>query len=166
MGVMAKPHVAKRCDRYKMPSHDRASLGMNESGQMTVEFMVMLPVLLIVAVIAVNVLLFFSECAAFDRLAREAVRIHACSPTYGQSSERSCSQIDQMIKESFEEEYLESSVSVSGSSSGHLTFTSTLVFHPTLFGMGLRSEVLGIALPHFEHSVAYTIDPYKSGVFI
>ena len=58
-----------------------------ENGQMTVELAVALPVLLAVAAIAVNALLFFSECAAFDVASRDAVRIHAASPAYGQDLE-------------------------------------------------------------------------------
>lgn len=54
-----------------------AQADARERGQMTVELAVVFPALLAVAVIAVNALLFFSECAAFDRVAREAVRLHA-----------------------------------------------------------------------------------------
>ena len=46
----------------------------DDRGQMTVELLVVLPVVLIVAVVAVNALTFFGDCAAFDRVARNAVR--------------------------------------------------------------------------------------------
>ena len=46
----------------------------DERGQMTVELAAAFPVLIIVAVIAVNALAFFSECAAFDNVFRDAVR--------------------------------------------------------------------------------------------
>ena len=49
-------------------------------GQMTVQLAVAMPVLIIVAVIAVNALAFFAECAVFDRVAHEAVRVHAAAP--------------------------------------------------------------------------------------
>lgn len=45
-----------------------------ECGQMTVEFAVALPVVVVIAVIAVNALAFFSDCAAFDNLFRDAMR--------------------------------------------------------------------------------------------
>ena len=48
----------------------------DERGQMTVELAAAFPVLIIVAVIAVNALAFFSECAAFDA-ENEAVRVSA-----------------------------------------------------------------------------------------
>ena len=51
----------------------------DERGQMTVELAAAFPVLIIVAVIAVNALAFFSECAAFDNVFRDAVRVHVTS---------------------------------------------------------------------------------------
>lgn len=138
----------------------------NDSGQMTVEFMLAFPVMLIVGVIAVNALLFFSECAAFDRIAREAVRIHACSPAYGQNADQSCAQIAQLLEGHFDKDYLDSSVAASSDSWGHTTYVSTLEFSPTLFGMGLRSEIFGVPLPSLTHSVSLTVDVYKSGVLI
>lgn len=139
---------------------------LDERGQMTVEFMVTLPVLLIIAVIAVNALLFFSECAAFDRIAKEAVRIHATSPSYGQTTEQSLASIESLLGESFEKEYLTCEVSVAGEAIGYKTYTATLRFSPTLFGRGLRSEILGVSLPTLNHSTGLTVDPYKPGVVI
>jgi len=138
----------------------------DESGQMTVEFAVVFPVLIIVAVIAVNALLFLSECATFDRIARDAIRIHGTSPAYGQSKEQSIAQIDQTIKAHLDKGYLSSAVSVSGDVLGHTTYTAELIFSPNLFGMGLRSSVFGIALPQFHHRVAMTVDTYKPGVLL
>lgn len=137
-----------------------------EEGQATVELAVALPVLVIVAMIAVNALLFFSECAAFDRVARDAVRVQAASPAYGQSVEQSVALIATSLDASFSEPYLSSSVSASDAGSGHTTFTATLEFSPTLFGLGLKDEVFGVPLPHLHHSTALTIDVYKPGVLL
>ena len=52
-------------------------------GQMTVEFMVAFPCMIIVALIATNALLFFSECASFDRAFRQSVCTYAASPGHG-----------------------------------------------------------------------------------
>ena len=73
---------------------------------MTVELAVVFPVLLAVAVIAVNALLFFSECAAFDRVAREAVRVHAASPACGQGLEQSCALVSQTVEQAFDRPYV------------------------------------------------------------
>ena len=139
---------------------------LDERGQMTVEFMITLPILLIIAVIAVNALLFFSECAAFDRIAKEAVRIYATSPAYEQTTEQSLARIELLLNESFEKEYLSCEVSVNGGAVGYKTYTATLRFLPTLFGLGLRSEILGVSLPTLNHSTSLTVDPYKPGVII
>ena len=44
-------------------------------GHMTIELVVVLPVVLALAVVAVNALQFFGDCAAFDREARNAIRV-------------------------------------------------------------------------------------------
>lgn len=141
-------------------------LACEERGQATVELAVALPVVIIVAVIAVNAMLFFSECAAFDRIARDAVRSQATSPAYGQDVEQSAALIEASIGESFDEPYLASRVVASNGGAGHTTFTATLEFSPTLFGMGLKSQVFGVRLPHLEHSVSLTVDTYKPGVLL
>lgn len=139
---------------------------MRERGQMTVELAVVFPVLIVVAVIAVNALLFFSECAAFDRVARETVRIHATSPAYGQGVEQSCALVSETLDQAFDKPYVETHVAVEGTAGGHATFTATIEFSPTLFGLGLKSSVFGVVLPHLEHAVSLTIDPYKPGVLL
>ena len=133
---------------------------------MTVELAVVFPVLLAVAVIAVNALLFFSECAAFDRVAREAVRVHAASPACGQGFEQSCALVSQTVEQAFDRPYVGTRVAVEGTAGGHARFTATIEFSPTLFGLGLKSSVFGVALPHLEHAVSLTVDPYKPGVLL
>ncbi|MEG1098141.1 MAG: pilus assembly protein [Raoultibacter sp.] len=137
-----------------------------EAGQMTVEFAVVFPVLIIVAVIAVNALLFFSECAAFDRVARDAVRVCATAPGYGQTADQACAGIQSALTKVMDEENLNVEVSVKGGSVGLATYTATLKFYPTLFGMGLKSQVLGVALPALTHRTSLTVDPYRPGVFL
>lgn len=141
-------------------------LTTDEAGQMTVEFAVAFPVFVIVAVIAVNALLFFSDCAAFDRLARDAVRICATSPAYGQSIDGSIAMVKETLEESFPRDNLSIEVVAEGASSGHMRFIATIRFAPMLFGLGLKSSVFGVELPALEHSAAMTIDPYKPGVLL
>ena len=129
----------------------------DDRGQMTVELLVVLPVVLIVAVVAVNALTFFGDCAAFDRVARNAVRLCAASPAYGQDAGRGA-------EEALVRDNLAVGVEVSGGVLGHVTYTATLAYAPTLFGLGLRDEVLGVRLPRLEHRVSLTVDPYKPGM--
>jgi len=138
----------------------------NESGQMTVELAVAFPVMLVVAVIAVNALLFFSECAAFDRLTCESVRVHVAAPGYGVSPGAACGQVQQELATSFDKPYLEVSVSSAATGFDYLQVSATLDFAPTLFGMGLRSEVFGVGLPHLMHTVSYVVDTYRPGVIV
>ena len=136
----------------------------NESGQMTVELAVVFPVVLIIAVITVNALLFFSDCAAFDRVARDAVRVYATSPAYGQGQDQCAAQVKSAIEAAFSQSYTETTVSAQAVSGGCVKYTSTLAFSPNLFGRGLAPEVFGVQLPKIEHSVSYVVDTYKPGV--
>lgn len=134
--------------------------------QMAVELVACIPAMIAIAVIATNALLFFSECAAYDNAFRESVRVHASSPAYGQDLSAVLDCVDTQLAQQFTGEYKESSVAVRGTHAGHVTFTGTLTLRPTLFGMGLRSRVLGINLPDATHSVSLTIDSYKPGVVL
>lgn len=135
-------------------------------GQMTVELAVALPVLIIVAVIAVNALTFFADCAAFDRVAREAVRVHAAAPAYGQDAAQSCALVEQEIRSAMGRDNLDVQVAHSSVGIDLDEFRATLVYAPTLFGMGLRSEVFGVPLPVLRHEATYVVDSYKPGVFL
>jgi len=141
-------------------------LVQDESGQMTVEFVVVFPVLIIVAVIMVNLMLFFSECAAFDRISRDAVRIHGTSMAYGQSIDNARVQIEQTIERQLVQDHLSSQVTYKRNILGHVTYTAELEFYPTLFGMNLRSSFFGISLPPLRHTVTMTVDTYKPGILI
>lgn len=99
---------------------------------------------IIVAVIAVNALAFFSECAAFDNVFRDAVRVHATSPAAGQGIEQSSALVQTALSAAFDAENEAVRVSAEGVSGGHTRFTGTLEYMPTLFGLGLRSTVFGI----------------------
>lgn len=137
------------------------------SGQMTVELMVTLPILIIVAVIAVNALFAFIQCASFDRIARDAVRTIAASPTYEQTLDMSAEQVKQFIESSFSG-YDNTTYSVTSFDGyrGVSRFDITLEYRPTLFGMGLKSSVLGVDLPTIKHVVSVAVDPYNPSVVL
>lgn len=145
--------IAARCRR-----------ACNSEGQMTIELAVAFPVLIVVALIATNAVLFFSECAAFDRIALQAVRVEAVSPGYGQTAERSSALVKDQIASQMKASYLEVDVSCEATGLGLARYTAALEFTPTLFGMGLRSEAFGVSLPRLHHQVSCVVDPYKPGV--
>lgn len=134
-------------------------------GQMTIELAVAFPVLIAVAVIAVNAMTFFADCAAFDRLAHESVRIHATAPAYHQGQAQSCSLVTADLKAALPRENLEMSVVCEAVAFDCEKFTATLEYSPTLFGMGLRSEVFGVSMPKLKHQTSFVVDVYKPGVF-
>lgn len=143
--------------------HAGRSSEIHERGQMTVELAAIFPVLIIVAAISVNVLTFFSECASFDRQFAQAVRVCASSPAYGETAQGNAGLVSDRLAV-FRRDYLEVSVLSESVGSGHVEYIGELVYSPTLFGMGLRSEVFGVSLPKLTHVASYVIDPYKAGV--
>lgn len=136
------------------------------SGQMTVELAVAMPVLIVVAVMAVNAIAFFCQCAVFDRVAHEAVRVHAAAPAYGQGAGQSCALVQQDILMALDDANVDVRVSHGGVGFDFDQYVATLEYHPTLFGLGLRSEVFGVAMPTLSHTTTYVVDSYKPGLIV
>ena len=139
---------------------------LDESGQMTVEMAVAMPALIVVAVIAVNACTFFYQCAVFDRVAHEAVRVYAASPAYGEGSGQACASVEQAVRSQLDDQNLDVSVVYAKVGADFDEYRATLGFQPTLFGMGLRSEVFGVSMPQLEHTTSYVVDSYKPGVIV
>lgn len=143
-----------------------AMMKIARSGQMTVEFVAMFPVALVIALTAVNAMLFFSECASFDREFRSAVCTQAVSPKYGQSVEQSCAIIEGQLAETYSEEHLAVTVSSEGTAGTTVKFTGELAFSPTLFGKGALTGVFGVSFPSLRHATSISVDVYKPGVIL
>lgn len=144
---------------------EMTSLWRGESGQATVGFAVALPVALAVALVSFNALVFLSECAKFDRLARNAVRICAASPSYGQNAAGCAASIKAMVEDSMGSEGLSCSVSVE-EASGLERYEVVLAYEPTLFGMPLNGSVFDLDLLSLKHATSLSIDSYDSGVLL
>lgn len=170
MGMRAygrKVFSPKRCEMGPVRARRWAMrLPSGEKGQMTIELAAAFPVLIVVAVIAVNACAFFHDCAVFDRVVGEAVRVHAASPPYGQTAGSSCSQIAQEVASQLDAPNLSVSVSHGVVGADFDEFTATLEYYPTLFGLGMRSEVFGVPLPHLTHVKSAVVDSYKAGVVV
>lgn len=136
---------------------------LDDGGQMTVGLAVALPVVLVVALVSYNALAFFSDCARFDRVARNAVRICAVSPAYGQDVQQRAAAIESLVGEGMASAGLACSVVVSASS-GAECYEATLEYKPTLFGMVLKGSVFGVDLFTLKHSVRMSVDSYDPGV--
>ena len=136
----------------------------NKRGQMTVELVVCLPAALLIALISVNALTFFSECAAFDRQARNAIRVVATSPGYGQDTTDSVRLIEQALGGFSSVDNLECRVSAHSNLIGLTRYEAELTYHFTLFGLGMKREFFGVALPALTHRVSLEINSYKPGM--
>ena len=135
-----------------------------ESGQMTIEVAVALPALIVVAAIAVNAMTFFADCAVFDRVAHDAVRVYASAPAYAQDIDQGCTLVERTVRSQLDDPNLEVRISHGVTGPDFDEFTATLEFYPTLFGRGARSEVFGVQLPHLTHVTRYVVDSYRAGV--
>lgn len=153
---------------YRLAGERLRAIGrtVGERGQMTVELAVALPVLLTVALVVVNAAVFFGQCAAFDNLFCDAVRVHAVSPAYGQGVAQSEALVREAMAEAFPEENVEVEVMAEDAGLGHTRFTGVLRFSPTLFGYPFRSEVFGVAFPRLAHRAQIVVDCYKPGVLL
>lgn len=137
----------------------------DDRGQTTVGLVVVMPVAIVLAAVAFNALLFFAECARFDRIAANAVRVCAAAPGYGQGLEQSVAHIDALIEDAMGPG-VSCDVSVAGGGAGFSTFTARMTYEPSLFGVDLRDEVFGVSLPALAHQTSLTIDSYKPGMLL
>ena len=137
-----------------------------DCGQMTIEFVVAFPAALIIGLIVINALLFFSECASFDRSFRSLVCTYAPSPSYGQEVGQTCALITESLKSEFSAEHLQVQVTSQGVSGELVAFEGTLDFTPTLFGKGTLSGVFGVSFPSLTHTDLLVVDVYKPGVLL
>ncbi len=131
----------------------------NENGQMTVELCIIFPVAIIIAAIAVNALLFFSDCASFDRAARNTIRALASSPSTQEDASAIAARIENELKETLDAQDIV--CTISHADGGLNRFTATRTFKPTLFGMGLRDQIWGIPLPRLTHATELTVDTFS-----
>lgn len=129
-----------------------------EGGQMTVELCVVFPVVIIVALIAVNALLFFADCAQLDRVARNAVTTLASSPPLDEDPAVLAAKVEALVREETNAQDITCQYE---ESSGIGRFCVTASFEATLFGRGLRSSIFGVSLPRLQHSTALAVDTYS-----
>lgn len=133
----------------------------DNSGQMTVEFCVVLPILLVIALILVNALSFVSETAKFDRLARNSIRVFATSQARGEETSNAKVFVNDTLSSSFDKENVEVECEMSDVDFGLKKIICRLKWQPTLFGLGIKDEILGVKTPKLSHEVDLVVDKYK-----
>lgn len=137
---------------------------LGDGGQMTIGLAVALPVALAVTLVAYNALAFFGDCAKFDRIARNAVRICAVSPAYGQGHQECAAAVEAMVTEAMGS--AEVACAVTTAFSGLACYEVTLGYKPTLFGIGMKDAVFGVELFELRHSTSLCVDSYDPGILM
>lgn len=130
------------------------------SGQMTVEFAVVAPVLIAIAFVVVNAMVFLGDCAAFDIVARDAIRLQADDGFEGANG---AAEVRQRIEDGLSMEHETVEVTCVRTGLGHVRYTARTAFLPP-FLRGVR--VFGVSVPPLEHEVSLTVSPYRKGVVI
>lgn len=131
-----------------------------ESGQMAVEFAVVVPVVLIVMVIIIDTMVFMSECARFDQLAPQHIIARAVSPGrdgYGQDARTAA--IQAALSADFERQG--SSVSVSAEDAG--AFMASMTVYRCTFKFAPWPLSMAGAPATLEHTCILAVDPYTPG---
>lgn len=130
-------------------------------GQSTVELAVALPVMMLAAVIAYNALMFCGNCATFDRVFRDAVRVYAADEPYavsGAAEARILAAVQSQLDGNCRVE-----VASRMTGMGFTAYTGTLIYTPTVFGREMRTEVFGVVLASPRHCCSMTIDTLVTG---
>lgn len=145
-----------------------------ESGQMSVEVAVIIPLALVVAITMANIMEYLACCALFDRASLDAVLAHGVSPAGLQTDLAAVAEVESAIEEAMGENpaiSIEVSATALSSPSGslvslspHLTrFTCALRFRP--WPQHLRLAGVSMDAP-FEivHTRSLVVDRYRPGV--
>lgn len=136
----------------------------NEKAQATIELAVMFPVILIIAVIAVNATTFFCQCAEFDRVFKQMTVSLGSSPAYGENLSNVRSELKNTLANELDNEFTDFEISIESISGNNQVINGTLKMHLTLFGMGLRDDFFGLPLPTLNHQQKIVLNVYKPGV--
>lgn len=154
----------------------RCSLAGEERAQATVEMAVVIPVLLVLALIVYNIMLFVAATARFDRIAPNIVAAHAVSPS-GESdgsTDDSVGVIESQIEGAMAGYDVEIEVTCTegGASSGDdlltligglRTYRCSMRMRPWPSSLSIAGVDLGapVALAHHRD---VTVDPWRPGV--
>lgn len=157
----------------------RRRWGRHESGQMAVELAVLIPVVIVVALTAYNLMRFIELSALFDRVALDAVISQGVAPSGTQSELASADAVRSCIEEALGSERAEVVVSTRSAGSaqgggGRISFpispllteyTCTLRYRPwpgsfVLAGMRYESPLV------LMHTRTLVVDRYRPGVVV
>lgn len=133
----------------------------DEQGQMTVEFAAVFPVMLIAAAIALHAMVYAGECARFDEVARNAIRLEAENGTDPEDAVRA---IEQTVAACMDCD-ADVTASCEGEGIGQMRYTVEMELPAAVFGMPLR-EVAGFRVPPLAHHVEMTVCVRRKAVVL
>ena len=143
-----------------------------ERAQATVEMAVVTPVLLVLALVVYNVMIFASAVARFDRVVPDIVLAHAVA-SEGEGDESSATVQTQILNamEGYDLQIEVSSEQGAEASDGGLlslsgtfrTYTCTMYYEPWPTFLSIAGVSLG-APTTLSHERAVTVDPWRPGV--
>lgn len=154
-----------------------------EGAQATVELAVVAPVLVVLALISYNMMVFVSATARFDRVAPDIVLAHGSSPPASESDAGAgtwgvADAVAGELERAMEGYEVEIEVEVSEGGRGGLDgsgvlglvgplrdVTCVMRYRPWPQGWSIAGVELGAPL-FMEHERCVTIDPWRSGVIV
>jgi len=144
-----------------------------ERAQATVEMAVVTPVLLVLALIVYNVMIFAGAVARFDRVVPDIVLAHAVAPGDESSADASATVQTQILNamEGYDLQIEVSSEQGAKALDGGLlslsgtfrTYTCTMHYEPWPTSLSIAGVPLG-APTTLSHERAVTVDPWRPGV--
>lgn len=146
----------------------------DESAQAVVEAAVVLPVLIVLALVAYNLMRFSNAVARFDRLAPDMVLIHGVSPAGENLSPGAAARVvEEELAAAMDDVDLEIEViceDASAGASGNLslsgslaTFRCSMRYRPWPSGFSIAGVDLGAPVV-LEYERDVVVDPWKPGV--
>lgn len=151
----------------------------DERAQATVEMAVVAPVLIVLALIVYNLMVFVAATARFDRVAPDIVLACGVAPS-GEGEEGSAgdaAEVRERLEEAMAGYELEIEVGVSEGEGGAnddsllalagalMTYTCTMSYRPWPSGFSVAGVEMG-APARLRHERAVTIDPWRPGVVL
>ena len=135
-----------------------------ENGQMVVEMAVVAPVMIVVAIVAVNLMWFMEACARFDRLAPDIVVALAVSPAGGEGGTQEHAVRGVSVTVVAHSLWDDVSSGAGFTMAPHLTrYECTMRYEPWPSVLTVAGVEAGIPA-QLTHTKSLTVDRYRSGV--
>lgn len=147
-------------------------------GQMTVEFAVLMPVVIVVALVVFNLTKFCEMCAVFDRVSKDAVLSQGVAPSGDQATSTSVDAVRSAIEAAVDSRQCEIEVTAERSSEGArgegvtfpvspllTTYHCNLRFRPWPSSFSLAG-VLFSPPPFLVHERTIVVDRFRPGVVV